>query len=376
MSGGVDSSVAALLLRRDGYDLVGLTMCLVEEDTRPARAGRGCCGVGAVVDARKVASRLGMPHYVLNFREVFEELVVADFVEEYARGRTPNPCIRCNERVKFRVLLRRAEELGCSCLATGHHARIDRGPGGEWRLRRGADGRKDQSYFLYTFTQEQLARVLMPVGAHTKDEVRGLAAAAGLPVADRPESQEICFVPGDDYVAFLRDRRPGLFRPGPVLDTGGNVLGEHRGIAGFTVGQRRGLGIAFGERRYVVRLDPERNAVVLGSEQEACGREAPVDELSWVAGRAPVPRFRATARPRYRHPGAPAEVSVGAGGRADVTFDEPQWAITPGQALVLYDGDVVLGGGTITRTDRTRAPESNRPGNGIFLDNLNDREDR
>ena len=376
MSGGVDSSVAALLLRREGYDLVGLTMCLVEEDTRPARAGRGCCGVGAVVDARKVASRLGMAHYVLAFREVFEELVVADFVDEYARGRTPNPCIRCNERVKFRVLARRAEELGCSCLATGHHARIDRGPGGEWRLRRGADGRKDQSYFLYTFTQEQLARVLMPVGAHTKDEVRRLAAAAGLEVADRPESQEICFVPGDDYAAFLRDRRPGLFRPGPVLDTGGNVLGEHAGIAGFTVGQRRGLGIAFGERRYVVRLDPERNAVVLGSEQEARGQEALVEDVRWVAGRPPAPEFAALGQLRHRHEAARAVVSLQEGGRCRVRFEQPQWAVAPGQALVLYDGDVVLGGGTITRTDRTRAPESNRPGNGIFLDNLNDREDR
>ncbi len=343
MSGGVDSSVAALLLRRQGYEPVGLTMRLRDAGPRLAE------------DAFRVADRLGMPHHELDLRREFEELVVADFVAEYARGRTPNPCVRCNQRVKFGVLLRRAEELGCRYLATGHHARIRKTDAGH-RLLRGVDTAKDQSYFLYTMTPDRLARVLMPVGDHTKAEVRELAAGAGLPVARKPESQEICFVPGDDYVAFLKARRPELsaedelrtaFRPGPVLDTSGRVLGEHDGVAAFTVGQRKGVGLPLGERYYVVRVDAARNAVILGTRDEARGRTARVEDVNWVAGGPPAASFTAQAMVRYRHAGARALVEVEPGGAVAVRFDEPQWAIAPGQSMVFYEGDVVLGGGTI-----------------------------
>ncbi|MCX6842906.1 MAG: tRNA 2-thiouridine(34) synthase MnmA [candidate division WOR-3 bacterium] len=346
MSGGVDSSVAAALLKEQGFDVVGVTMRLYD-DERTGEGGRGCCGFSGSRDAARVAARLGFPHYTWDFRKEFGRMVIDDFCAEYGRGRTPNPCLRCNEQVKFTELLARAAQLGAERIATGHYARIDRDPAGVWQLRRGVDAGKDQSYFLYAMTQEQLSRVLMPVGGYTKTEVRALARKLELPVAEKPESQDICFVPENDYGAFLRKQRPELFRPGPVLDMAGRVLGQHEGIAGFTIGQRRGLGLAFGERRYVIRLDPEKNAVVLGTEKEAYGRVVEAGSARWVSGKAPVEPLRAQAKVRYQGKGGKALVEPRPDGRVRVTFDEPQWAPTPGQAVVFWQDDCVLGGATI-----------------------------
>jgi tRNA-specific 2-thiouridylase len=408
MSGGVDSSVAAALLQEQGYEVVGVTMRLFDEEElsadyadctdgsgnrkseianrKSALGGRGCCGFGGARDAARVAAKLGFAHYTWDFRKEFESSVIEDFCSEYGRARTPNPCLRCNEILKFTELLGRAPQLGTELVATGHYARIaardmtqlssigivsqadstglcPKANGGQslgvaqgpakgqspfaWQLLKGVDAGKDQSYFLYAMTQEQLSRVLMPVGGYTKTEVRELARKLDLPVAEKPESQDICFAPGNDYAAFLRRRRPELFRPGPVLDTSGNVLGQHEGIAGYTVGQRKGLGLAFGERRYVVRLNPERNAVVLGNEAEARGRVVEAGDARWVAGKAPVGPFRVEARVRYQGRGGEALVEPNGEGRVRVTFDEPQWAPTPGQAVVFWQGDCTLGGATI-----------------------------
>jgi tRNA-specific 2-thiouridylase len=373
MSGGVDSSVTAALLQEQGYEVVGVTMRLFD-DERNGEGGRGCCGFGGSQDAARVAAKLGFPHYTWDFRKEFESSVIEDFCSEYGRARTPNPCLRCNEVLKFTELLGRARQLDAESIATGHYARIaardmtqlssigivsqadstglcPEANGGQspfaWQLLKGVDAAKDQSYFLYAMTQEQLSRVLMPVGGYTKTEVRELARKLDLPVAEKAESQDICFVPDNDYEVFLRKRRPELFRPGPVLDTSGNVLGQHEGIAGFTVGQRKGLGLAFGERRYVVRLDPEKNAVVLGTEAEARGRVVEAEDARWVLGRAPVEPFRAEARVRYQGRGGEALVEPIGTGRVRVTFDEPQWAPTPGQAVVFWQGDCTLGGATI-----------------------------
>jgi tRNA-specific 2-thiouridylase len=349
MSGGVDSSVAAALLRDAGHEVLGVTMRLLDDD-RAGRGPGGCCGVAAVRDAARVAARLGIPHYPLDFREQLEQEVVDDFCSEYARGRTPNPCIRCNDILKFRLLLGRLAEFGAGRLATGHHARI-RQAGDGWQLLRARDRAKDQSYFLYRMDQEQLGRVLMPVGELTKAEVRDRARELGLPVADKPDSQEICFIPGDDYAAFLRERCPDAFVPGPVVDTAGNRVGEHRGIGHYTVGQRRGLGIPFGERRYVVAIDVARNAVVVGTEDEARSSSAELEDVCWVAGRAPEAGFRALVKVRNVHAGGAATVTPLAGNRAEVAFDEPQWAVCPGQAAVFYGDDIVLGGGIVLNAE-------------------------
>lgn len=346
MSGGVDSSVAAALLKQQGYDVVGVTMRL-SDDERKGEGGRGCCGPGGSRDAARVAAKLGFPHYTWDFRKEFEASVVEDFCSEYGRGRTPNPCLRCNEILKFTELLDRAAQLGAEFVATGHYARIGRDESGGWQLSKGIDVSKDQSYFLYAMTQQLLSRVLMPVGGRTKTEARELARKLDLPVATKPESQDICFVPGNDYASFLSKRRPDLFKAGPVLDTSGKVLGQHEGIAGFTVGQRKGLGLAFGERRYVLRLDTEKNAVVLGTEDEVQGRVVEAGEARWVSGRAPDGVLRAHASVRYQSRGGEALVEPLGDGRVRVTFDEPQWAPTSGQAVVFWQGELVLGGATI-----------------------------
>jgi len=368
MSGGVDSSVAAALLKEQGYDVVGVTMRLFD-DERKGEGGRGCCGFGGARDAARVAATLGFAHYTWDFRREFEASVIGDFCSEYGRGRTPNPCLRCNEVLKFTELLGRAPQLGAELIATGHHARIAaRDTTGKrglyrasarseglsplsgpptWQLLKGIDAAKDQSYFLYAMTQQQLGKVLMPVGDYTKARVREIARRLDLPVADKPESQDICFVPDNDYGAFLRRRRPDLLRAGPVLDKSGNVLGQHQGIAGFTVGQRKGLGLAFGERRYVTRIDPEKNAVVLGNEDEARGRVVEASDARWISGSAPAEPFRAEARVRYQGRGGDVLVEPLDEGRVRVTFDEPQWAPTPGQAVVFWQGDCCIGGATI-----------------------------
>lgn len=349
MSGGVDSAVAAALLQEQGYEVIGVTMRLYgvggESDS-----GRGCCGDNGVREAQRNAARLGIPHYAWDLRSEFEQEVVEDFCREYARGRTPNPCLRCNSILKFRLLLERARTVGAERLATGHYARIDPDGAERWRLRRGSDTQKDQSYFLYQMTQQQLACVLMPLGGMTKSETRERARALGLPAAEKNESQEVCFIPDDDLTAFLRVRQPELFQPGPVLDTAGRVIGEHRGLAAFTIGQRKRLGVAAGERRYVVKLDRERNAVVVGPEPELLHRVVVASHLTWVRERPQAGRFTVWAKVRSQGLGSPAEVELLPDGCARVLLEEPQWAPAPGQAVVFWDGDEVLGGGTIERS--------------------------
>lgn len=351
MSGGVDSSVAAAILAEEGYDVIGVTMQIwpmaseVEQEF-----SRTCCSLRAVEDARRVAARLGIPHYVLNFRDVFKETVIDNFIEEYRRGRTPNPCIRCNRFVKFDALLAKAQALGADYVATGHYARIVHDESkSRWLLKRGVDRSKDQSYALYSMTQHQLAHTLMPLGNMVKDETRRLAAELGLSVAAKPESQEICFIEGRNYPAFLEKTAPETARPGPMLDTNGSVIGEHKGIAFYTVGQRRRLGMAAGEPLYVVRIEPARNAIVVGRESDLYAQSLAATDTNFISIGTPAGSIAVTAKIRYNMKDSPALLSPLAEGQIEVRFEKPQRAITPGQAVVLYDGEDVVGGGTIDR---------------------------
>ncbi len=344
LSGGVDSSVAALLLARQGYELVGLTMRLADAPAEEAKGPRSCCSVEDVGDARAVAARLGIPFYAGYYKDDFQKHVIDYFVESYRRGLTPNPCAKCNEHVKFGLLLRRAEELGCRYLATGHYARVGR-VGGRPRLLRARDSEKDQSYFLFGLAEEALERVLFPIGDLTKAEVRRLAEEAGLAVAHKPDSQEICFVPDSGYVPFLEKRIPPA-TAGAIVDTAGRALGEHRGLHAYTIGQRHGLGISgHAAPLYVVRLDPERNQVVVGPPEELLARRARIQVASLAKDLAGS--FGAQVQIRHRSRPAAARIERQEGSRALLCFDEPQRAVTPGQAAVFYDGEVVLGGGWI-----------------------------
>jgi len=342
MSGGVDSSVAAALLLREGYDVLGVTMRLWSEDAafRP-----GCCVLGAD-DARTVCRVLGVPHQVVNLEREFEQEVVDYFCRDYERGRTPNPCLACNDRVKFKTLLERATAMGADFLATGHYARIARdGDDGHFDLLRAVDETKDQSYALFTVGQVELSRLLFPVGEHRKSEVRRLAAEWRLPVAEKRDSFEICFVP-EDYRAFIDGRvcQP----PGEIRDMQGRVVGQHAGIGGYTVGQRHGLGVTVGEKRYVVAIDQSANAITIGGEDDLLCGGLLAEELRWVSGRAPEGEVAVSTQVRYRAPAVAAVVSV-KGECAAVRFDEPQRAISPGQAAVFYQGERVLGGGIIAK---------------------------
>ena len=350
MSGGVDSSVTAGLLLRQGYDVVGVTLNLwpeldgVDENERED----ACCALGAVEDARRVCDRLGVPYYVVNFREVFEEKVVRDFVAEYERGRTPNPCVRCNQFIKFDALLARAPLFGADYVATGHYARIEQDASiGRWVLRKAADLSKDQSYVLYVMTQDRLERALFPLGELSKSETRRLAEEWDLPVATKPESQDICFVPYKRYTEFLERHAPQTIKEGPIVDHAGTLLGTHQGIAFHTIGQRRGLGLAYTEPRYVTALRPESNTVVVGTLDDLLRRDCSLDDVNWVKIAEPAEPIRTFARIRYRAELVPATVWAEPGNRARVRFDEPQRAVTPGQAVVFYDGEYVVGGGTI-----------------------------
>ena len=353
MSGGVDSSVAALLLLDKGFDVTGLTMNLFSLPPELCRSEelRSCCGQKAVKDANRVAIDLGIPHFVLDLRREFEAAVIADFVREYSLGRTPNPCVRCNERIKFKLLLQRARRLGADFIATGHHARAARDPAGSrYLLKKGKDKAKDQSYFLYRLNQAQLARVLLPVGDLTKPEVREIARRRGLPVAEKAESQETCFAPLGDYPDFLAQRAPRAFRAGPIKDREGRILGEHKGIGNFTVGQRRGLGISAPEPLYVVAIDTPRNSIVVGREEDLYCDSLLASEVRLISGeRISSKPMAVKAKIRYKHPEAKALVIPVSDRKVRVEFARPQRAITPGQSVVFYDRQTVLGGGIIIR---------------------------
>ena len=356
MSGGVDSSVAALLLHRQGYDVIGVTMKLYDIDEADLpEYYRGCCTIDDVEDARAVCRILGVPHYVLNVQREFRSFVIDYFQREYEIGRTPHPCIACNDKIKFSFLAQRARMLNASHVATGHYARIEPDGSGGWALRRGVDADKDQSYVLFGMRQDQLAATLMPVGQYPKSDIRQLAADAGFPNADKPDSQDICFIPTGDYREFLRQRTDE--RPGEIVDDAGHVLGQHDGIQYFTVGQRRGLGLSGGPPRFVIRLEPDTRRVVVGSEDNLYRDTLNADPVSWVSGSAPAPGTPVKVKIRYKFVEAPATVTAVDGGVL-VRFDEPQRAITPGQAAVFYQGDTVLGGGPIAGYEpRQAAPQ-------------------
>lgn len=356
MSGGVDSSVAAALLVEQGWEVIGVTLQIWPPGLRPPGRHVGCCSLEAVDDARRVADRLRIPYYVLNFHELFEQEVIGPFTREYLQGRTPNPCVWCNERVKFGALLDRALELGAEAVATGHYARVE-GPGadGRWLLKKPADRRKDQTYSLWPLTQAQLQRVRFPLADLTKEQVRALAARMGLPVADKPESQEICFIPDDDYRRFLRERVPESVAPGPIVDLEGRVLGQHPGVAFFTVGQRRGLGLALGRPVYVVDLDPATRTVVVGSWEQATAVGLVAGSANWIAVERLSGPMRVHARIRRSAQEVPCRIEPDPDGdpqRVWVYFDSPQWAVTPGQSVVFYQDDVVVGGAVIERALR------------------------
>lgn len=349
MSGGVDSSVAAYLLKEQGYDVIGATMQIWQDEERGmAEENGGCCGYSAVEDARRVAGVLDIPHYVMNFREEFKCRVMDYFVEEYLAGRTPNPCIACNRYVKWESMLRRSLEIGADYIATGHYARIARTAEGRYAVRTSVTAKKDQTYALYNLTQEQLAHTLMPVGEYTKDEIRRIAEQAGLPVAHKPDSQEICFIPDHDYAAYI-DRAAGERVPpaGNFVTKDGEVLGRHLGLTHYTVGQRKGLHLALGRPAFVTEIRPDTNEVVIGGAEDVFGDTLYCDHINYM-GMADLPaRREVTAKIRYAHAGEQCIIEKVEEDVIGCTFHRPVRAITPGQAVVFYEDGVVLGGGCI-----------------------------
>ena len=340
MSGGVDSSVAAALLKERGYEVTGVTLRLWAEGEVENR----CCSSGAEEDARQVCHILGIPHYSLNFEREFKERVVNYFCEEYACGHTPNPCLPCNRYIRFGLLLKKALALGADYLATGHYARVRSKDGRYWLLK-GVDPQKDQSYFLYMLGQEQLRHILLPIGDYTKDKVRAMARERGLPVAEKAESQEICFIPDNDYRRFLREHVNEAIRSGPIVDTRGKVIGRHQGIPFYTIGQRRGLGIAAREPLYVLEIDAARDALIVGTASELGRRELIARDVNFIAGEAPGAPLEVTAKIRHKAVEAEATVIPLGDNRVKVAFARLQRDITPGQAVVFYRGEVVVGGG-------------------------------
>lgn len=346
MSGGVDSSMAALLTQQLGYTCIGCTMKLHNTTELTPADSRSCCTLDDAEDARSVAYRLGMPFYVFNYTDDFYEKVVCKFAECYLNGKTPNPCIDCNRYMKFDKLAERAELLGCSHVVTGHYARIE-WDGTRYRLKKALDQTKDQSYVLYSLTQQQLAHILFPLGELSKTQVRAMAAENGFITADKPDSQDICFAPDGNYAKVIEESSGKISPPGLFVSSDGQVLGQHKGIIHYTIGQRRGLGIAYAYPLYVVKICPENNTVVLGPKAELMSTRAIVRDINWISGIAPSAPFSCKVKIRYRHAEQPVEVIPTGADSAELRFPEAQRAITPGQAAVFYAGDEVLGGGVL-----------------------------
>jgi len=349
MSGGVDSSVAAMLLKEQGYDVIGVTMQIWQDEDRCSiEEHGGCCGLSAVEDARRVADHLGIPYYVMNFRDVFQKSVIDYFTAEYLRGHTPNPCIACNRYVKWEALLNRSMEIGADYIATGHYARIEKLPNGRFCIRNSVTAKKDQTYALYNLTQNQLSKTLMPVGAYEKEQIREMARNAGLPVFSKPDSQDICFVPDGDYASFIEKEAPGKVPgPGKFVDKDGKVLGTHKGITYYTIGQRRGLELPMGERVFVTQIRPDTNEVVIGENADIFTNRVVCDRVNFMAIEDLPKELRVTAKIRYNHAGEQGIIRKIGEDQVECIFDKPVRAATAGQAMVFYDGEYVVGGGTI-----------------------------
>lgn len=353
MSGGVDSSVAAHLLKEEGFEVIGATMRIWKDGDQ--NTPYGCCGTLAVEDARNVAQKLGIPFYVFNLEEEFENEVIQYFCEEYGRGKTPNPCILCNEKIKFKAFLRKALDLEADFIATGHYARLEfDGKTNRSLLKKGKDRKKDQSYVLFSLTRDQLSHTLFPLGNIVKEEARKIAFELGLRVHDKPESQEICFIHEHSYHSFLQERLKGSIEPGPFVDQRGNLLGIHKGIPFYTIGQRRGLGLAKGKPLYVIDIDRKRNQIILGEKNEVLADSFVVESVNWISLPPSPPSFSAQVKIRYNHPGSEAILTLEKEDKVIVKFKTPQKAITPGQAAVFYDEDTVMGGGWIKELIRPR----------------------
>ena len=348
MSGGVDSSVCAALLLKEGYDVSGVTLRLYDGEDYDAGLTKTCCSLSDAEDAKAVCMKLGIPHYVFNFKDNFSDCVIENFVSEYMSGRTPNPCIECNRKIKFAAMLDRAKTLGYDKIATGHYAIVERSENGRYLLKKAADKSKDQTYVLYCLTQEQLSRTLFPLGELTKAQVREIAAENGVVNAKKPDSQDICFVPDGDYASFIERYTGEASQKGDFIDVNGNVLGEHKGIIRYTVGQRKGLGIALGKPQFVISKSAETDAVVLGDEDKLFYKRVLIKRTNFIPFDNLEEKMRVTAKLRYRHTEQPAVIYPAQDG-VIVEFDEPQRAPSPGQAAVFYDGDIVVGGGTIVK---------------------------
>lgn len=346
MSGGVDSSLAAKLMKDKGLDCIGCTMKLYHNEDAGIESSRTCCSLDDVEDARSVAYKLGMPFYVFNFTDAFRDTVIRKFIESYENGITPNPCIDCNRYMKFDKLYERAKTLGCDYIVTGHYARIEE-ENGKFVLKKALDETKDQSYVLYFMTQDQLVHTMFPIGSMQKTEVRAIAKESGFVNADKPDSQDICFVPNGDYASVIELQTGKESAEGNFVDKQGNNLGRHKGVIHYTIGQRKGLGVSSTEPLYVCNICPKDGNVVLGSNDDLFSREADVSDFNWISGEVPGSEFRCKAKIRYRQPEQWVTVIPTGADTVHIVFDEPQRAITPGQAAVFYDGDTVLGGGTI-----------------------------